>query len=144
MTAPTRIRQAGIDDAQALAALSTQLGYPADPTAIAKRLRRISETHCGVVLVADAGAVVGFVQAVPQWYVTMDACVQVASLVVDRGTRGAGIGRSLLRAVEAWAQEHGFRELRVRSNVIRERAHRLYLRHGYVEKKRQAVFVKRL
>jgi hypothetical protein len=34
--------------------------------------------------------------------------------------------------------------MRVRSNVIRERAHRFYLREGYAEKKRQAVFLKQL
>jgi hypothetical protein len=32
----------------------------------------------------------------------------------------------------------------VRSNVVRRDAHRFYLREGYAEQKRQAVFVKRL
>jgi hypothetical protein len=32
----------------------------------------------------------------------------------------------------------------VRSNVVRERAHRFYLREGYVERKRQVVFDKTL
>ena len=49
----------------------------------------------------------------------------------------------LLAAAEAWAREHGFASMRVRSNILRERAHRFYLREGYIEKKRQAVFLKR-
>jgi hypothetical protein len=49
----------------------------------------------------------------------------------------------LLAAAEAWAREQGFASMRVRSNVLRERAHRFYLREGYLEKKRQAVFLKR-
>jgi hypothetical protein len=34
--------------------------------------------------------------------------------------------------------------MRVRSNVIRERAHEFYKREGYAEKKRQVVFEKSL
>jgi hypothetical protein len=34
--------------------------------------------------------------------------------------------------------------MRVNSNVVRERAHRFYLREGYTERKRQAVFFKQL
>jgi GNAT superfamily N-acetyltransferase len=50
----------------------------------------------------------------------------------------------LLAAVEAWARERDFSSVRVRSNVLRERAQRFYQRKGYIEKKRQAVFLKRL
>jgi len=63
---------------------------------------------------------------------------------VDESCRSQGIGSALLRAAETWAREHGLTRMRVNSNVIRERAHRLYLREGYVENKRQAVFFKPL
>jgi ribosomal protein S18 acetylase RimI-like enzyme len=43
-----------------------------------------------------------------------------------------------------WARLHGARQLRVRSNVVRERAHGLYRRLGFAETKRQAVFDKEL
>lgn len=53
-------------------------------------------------------------------------------------------GAMPLAATEAWTCEQGFASVRVRSNVLRERAHRFCLREGCIEKKRQAVFLKRL
>ena len=137
------VREAGVDDAAALARLSGQLGYPADAAAIARRLRDIAAHDAGVVLVAQIeGAVAGWAHVLPQHRMEHDANAELAGLVVDENVRGAGVGAALLRAAEAWTREHGHVDLIVRSNVIRERAHRFYLREGYAEKKRQAVFVK--
>jgi len=47
-------------------------------------------------------------------------------------------------AAEQWARVHGFALMRVRSNVVRERAHRFYEREGYARVKTQAVFRKAL
>ena len=60
------------------------------------------------------------------------------------GSRGVGVGAQLLHAAEQWAAKNGFGRMRVRSNVVRERAHRFYLREGYRERKRQVVFDKDL
>jgi GNAT superfamily N-acetyltransferase len=69
---------------------------------------------------------------------------ELAGLVVGDSARSRGIGALLLRAAEDWARNRGFARLRVRSNVVRERAHRFYLREGYIERKRQVVFDKTL
>ncbi len=100
----------------------------------------------GVVLVAvDARDVAcGFAHAEPRHLLIADPFIELAALVVDETARGSGAGARLLGAVEAWAREHGFASVRVRSNVLRERAHGFYLREGYIEKKRQVVFLKRL
>ncbi|HEY3521827.1 MAG TPA: GNAT family N-acetyltransferase [Rhodanobacteraceae bacterium] len=143
MIASTNIRAATLADAESLARLSDQLGYPADGKTIARRLHDINEQSAGAVMVAEVdGKVVGWAHVLPQRRLEHDANAELAGLVVDEAARGAGIGRALLHAIEAWASEHGCPELVVRSNVIRERAHRFYLREGYAEKKRQAVFVK--
>ncbi|MGH8124766.1 MAG: GNAT family N-acetyltransferase [Rhodanobacteraceae bacterium] len=140
------IRAATTDDAIALAVLSGQLGYPADAAAIARRLDDIAAHGSDLVLVAiDAhGAACGFAQAQARRLLIAEPFVEVAGLVVAEAARGSGVGAALLAAVETWAAEHGFAGMRVRSNVIRARAHRFYLRNGYAEHKRQAVFVKRL
>ena len=139
-----RIRSATGDDVEVLAALSCQLGHPANAGDIARRLRGIEKHDAGVVLVAvgEKDAVCGFAHAVPQHFLIVESFVELAGLVVAEDSRGRGVGKALLAAVEAWSREHGFATVRVRSNVIRERAHRFYLREGYAEKKRQAVFVK--
>lgn len=141
-----RIRAATESDAEALARLSGQLGYPADAGAIAQRLRAIAEADAGVVLAAVSadGSVSGFAQVVPQHFLIAAPFAELAALVVDEQARGARVGAALLDAAERWARERGFATMRVRSNVIRERAHRFYLREGYAEVKRQAVFSKQL
>ncbi|HET9819283.1 MAG TPA: GNAT family N-acetyltransferase [Rhodanobacteraceae bacterium] len=139
-----RIREATLADSEKLAAQSGQLGYPADAETIARRLRAIVDHGAGVVLVAEsvAGAVVGWAHAMPERALVCDVRVQLAGLVVAEDARGGGIGTALLHAAEGWARAQGFAALAVRSNVIRSRAHRFYLRAGYVEQKRQAVFTK--
>jgi len=138
-----QVRAATPADAEALASLSGQLGYPADVPTI---LRRLAQVEHGVVLVAlDAkGGVCAVAHAEPRHLLIAEPFVELEALVVDEAVRGAGAGAMLLAAVEAWARERDFSSVRVRSNVLRERAQRFYQRKGYIEKKRQAVFLKRL
>ncbi|HET7593446.1 MAG TPA: GNAT family N-acetyltransferase [Rhodanobacteraceae bacterium] len=140
------IRAATAADAGDLAVLCGQLGYPADPATVARRLADIAECRSGAVLVAEAddGAVVGWAEASLQRHLVHDPRVMLAGLVVAEGARNQGVGVALLGAVEAWSREQGAAELIVRSNIVRERAHRFYLREGFAEKKRQALFLKPL
>jgi GNAT superfamily N-acetyltransferase len=140
------IRAATAADAGDLAVLCGQLGYPADPATVARRLADIAECRSGAVLVAEAddGAVVGWAEASLQRHLVHDPRVMLAGLVVAEGARNQGVGVALLGAVEAWSHEQGAAELIVRSNIVRERAHRFYLREGFAEKKRQALFLKPL
>ena len=140
------IRPARSDDAAALADLSTQLGYPAAASTLSQRLMRVRDEGVGEVYVATDvhGKVLGWTHVVPRLHLEESPFAELAGLVVGDGARGAGVGAALLSAAEQWAREHGFAHFRVRSNVVRERAHRFYLREGYVERKRQVVFDKTL
>jgi GNAT superfamily N-acetyltransferase len=140
------IRPARSDDAAALADLSTQLGYPATAETLNQRLTRVRVEGVGEVFVAiDVhDRVLGWTHVVPRLHLEESPFAELAGLVVGDGARGAGVGAALLSAAEQWARQHGFVQFRVRSNVVRERAHRFYLREGYVERKRQVVFDKTL
>jgi len=140
------VRAARAQDAAALADLSTQLGYPATPEAITRRLAQIHTRGAGAVLIAaDAsGRVLGWTHVVTRVSLEQDAHAELAGLVVDASARCAGIGTQLLAAAEQWTRAQGFDLMRVRSNVVRERAHGFYRRAGYVERKRQVVFEKSL
>ncbi|WHZ18574.1 MAG: hypothetical protein OJF55_000723 [Rhodanobacteraceae bacterium] len=140
----TRIREATPADAEALAVLSGQLGYPADAPAILRRLADIADRGVVLVAVDPRGAVCGFAHAEPRRLLIAEPFVELAALVVSETARGSGAGAALLAAVETWTRGQGIAGVRVRSNVLRERAHRFYLREGYAERKRQAVFLKRL
>jgi len=140
------IRVAMPADAEELAKLSGQLGYPADAAAMLRRLDGVMSHQAGVVLVAvdPQGGVGGFAHIEPRRLLIAEPFAELAALVVSENSRGQHVGSALLAAAEGWAREQGFANMRVRSNVIRERAHRFYLREGYIEKKRQAVFLKQL
>ncbi|MGN6314050.1 MAG: GNAT family N-acetyltransferase [Rhodanobacteraceae bacterium] len=146
MSVAIRIREASPAEAEALACLSAQLGYPADAEAIVRRLRQIGAHGVGLVLVAEeaGGKIAGTAHVHAEYSMVDEPKAHLADLVVDEASRGRGVGAALLRACEAWARERGLSRMRVNSNVIRERAHRFYLREGYAENKRQAVFFKQL
>ena len=135
------IRAAVKEDAERLALLSGQLGYPAAAPEIRGRLQRIQAREDGQVFVAEVdGAVVGWVHVCEVHFLESPAHAEIAGLVVDERCRGRGVGKELMAAAERWAASLGYTTVRLRSNVIREAAHRFYRNLGYSETKRQAVF----
>ena len=139
------IRSATDADAPILADLCGQLGYPSETEEIAHRLAALRGQANDAVLVAeDEGRVVALMHVLGAQHLVVAPFAEVGGLVVDAAWRGRGVGAALLAAAEAWAAERGFELMRVRSNVIREDAHRFYERHGYTNTKRQIVFAKRL
>lgn len=135
-----RIRPA---DAEAVAVLCGQLGYPADGVAVAERMRSIAADANRAVLVACVnGAVAGWIDLSVEYHLQSEAAALIGGLVVAEAARGQGIGLALCRAAEAWARGRGVAKMRVRSNAIRERAHAFYLRDGYAWVKTSAVFEK--
>lgn len=141
-----RIRPSAPADAEALALLTGQLGYPIDAATMAGRLQDIAASGSGVVLVAEGadGNVAGYAHALVQRFTFADPFVELAALVVDESARSDGAGAALLQAVEDWTRGAGIATVYVRSAVSRERAHLFYLREGYHESLRQAVFVRHL
>ncbi len=50
----------------------------------------------------------------------------------------------LMDQVERWSRQHGYGSVRLRSNVVRSRAHAFYERLGYEVIKTQKAFCKNL
>ena len=138
-----KIRRARMSDAARIAELSGQLGYPATAREIAGRMKRIQPAAPHAVFVAESQElVIGWlhVSVAPLLEVALRA--EVNGLVVDEQQRSAGAGAQLLDAAERWARSRGCKSVSVRSNVIRERAHGFYERHGYEQYKTQKAFRK--
>jgi len=138
-------RRARPEDAARLADLSTELGYPMTPDEAAQRLSELAAHEDHALFVADSdGRVAGWIQvSLPRIFETPRRA-EIAGLVVDSAARGRGIGRHLVAAAEAWARERGCLAVRVRSNVVRERAHAFYRREGFRDLKTQLVLEKDL
>jgi GNAT superfamily N-acetyltransferase len=141
------IRRARLADAPIIAELSGQLGYPASEGEIAERLARLlPRPHDTVVLIAESSEheVMGWLHlsAVPLLEVPL--CAEINGFIVAEGQRSLGAGGKLLEAAERWAKKRGCKNIRARSNVIRDRAHAFYVRHGFEHIKTQKAFRKDL
>jgi GNAT superfamily N-acetyltransferase len=141
-----RIRRANGADAPQIAVLSGQLGYPATALQIRERLRRIQPASQNAIFVADSArdGVVGWLHVSKEPLLESDMRAEVNGLVVAEGHRSLGAGAQLLAAAEDWARKHGCKSISVRSNVIRERAHKFYESNGYEHYKTQKSFRKPL
>ena len=134
-------------DAGAVAALTAELGYPADEAEMSRRVAALLERpdeHVVLVAVDDTDRPIGWLHVETSRTLETGPMANIAGLVVGEGARSGGIGRALLEAGEAWARERGLPTMQVRSRTSRERAHRFYEREGYERVKTSAVFRKRL
>ena len=139
------IREAAAGDVARLADLVDHLGYEASPADVAACLASIATGDHGVVLVAaHAAGVAGWVHVREVVVLQAGRFAELGGLVVASGCRGEGVGERLLIAAEAWATGRGLGEMRVSSNVVRERAHSFYLRLGYSVEKTSITFHRRL
>jgi GNAT superfamily N-acetyltransferase len=137
------LRPAREGDAEEIARLSGQLGYPIDGERARTRLRDASADHALIVAEWD-GRVAGLIElrrlrAVMAW-----RQVEIFALVVDDGHRGRGIGSRLIEEAERWAYDLRCGKVRVRSDALREEAHSLYRARGYDATRTELLFEKQL
>lgn len=139
------IRAARVSDAEAIAALTIQLGYRVAASSVADRLSRLLARTDQQMLVADSdGQAVGWIHVVATESIEAAAFVLIAGLVVDHAFRHQGIGRQLLTEAEAWASQRGYPVIRLSSSAHRSEAHVFYERAGYTNIKTQYAFAKSL
>jgi|ERR1035437_273622 GNAT superfamily N-acetyltransferase len=137
------IRRAVIEDAPALAELSGELGYPAEPNEIERRLAALP-TDDDVWVATIDGVVVGWVHCSVRRTLVIEPHIEILGNVVGERWRGRGIGRELMAAAVRSATERGVSVVRLRSGSHRDEAHAFYRTVGYMEVKQQRVFVRDL
>lgn len=144
MVAECHIRPARLTDCQGIAVLATQLGYPSDAEDIKRRMAEIEDREGHAIYVAEDPhlVVIGWIGIHVFTSVVYDKFAEISGLIVDQETRCHGVGAKLLLEAEQWARKNGCHLISVRSNVVRERAHRFYLKHAYEFTKAQKTFFK--
>jgi GNAT superfamily N-acetyltransferase len=126
------IRRAEEGDAESIAALFTDEGYPSGPSDIVERLTRFASDHSQVVVAEHDGDLLGFmaVHALPR-FEHDDRILRVLALVVDAGARERGVGHALMAEAERIGTELGAAFVEVTAGHHRPDARRLYESIGY-------------
>jgi len=126
------LRSATPDDAERIATLFTDEGYPSGPSDIVDRLARFDSEHSRVIVAEHDGEVLGFVavHALPR-FEHSDRIIRIMALVVDAGERGRGIGRLLMEEAERLGRDLDAAFAEVTAGHHRPDAKRLYEELGY-------------
>lgn len=140
------IREAVIYDANAIANLSCQLGYPSSEADSERRLSAIlqADDHSVFVACSPTGIVVGWIHAYLVYRVESNRFAELGGFVVSGKHRRMGIGSKLLASAEKWSKDHGLTKLRVRSRIERDEARLFFENLGFSKAKEQRVFDKSL
>ena len=132
MTAGPTVRPATDGDAEAIATLFTDEGYPAGPSDIRERLSRFDSNFSTVRVAELGGDVVGFVAVhVMPRFEHGDRIARILAMIVDAGVRERGIGHLLMETAEAIARETGCAFIEITAGRHRPDAQRLYEAVGY-------------
>ena len=138
------LRRARLEDAAEIARLVTELGYPVETEAILARLQAllVHPDHLVTVAAGPNDRLSGVIMAEHRVLLLYGPQVEIMGLSVGSDVRRMGVGRALVKAVEAWAQQIGDRQIVVRSNVVRPESHPFYEKIGYERKKTQHVYAR--
>jgi GNAT superfamily N-acetyltransferase len=129
---PIDLRAATAADAERIAALFSDEGYPAGPSDIVDRLARFDSDGSRVIVADNGGEVLGFVavHALAR-FEHSDRIIRIMALVVDAGERGRGIGRLLMEEAERIGRDLDAAFAEVTAGHHRPDARRLYEELGY-------------
>lgn len=120
-------------DADDVAALLTQLGYPCGAADAAERIATVLHNdRQALILARRRGAVCGLLALDYMYYLPLGTTTcRVTALVVSTAAQGHGLGRLLLRDAEHRARVGGAARLEVTSASHRTEAHAFYRACGF-------------
>jgi GNAT superfamily N-acetyltransferase len=128
-----RIREATRDDADVIARLVGELGYPAASAEIPPRLDALKRSGTAVAFVAELDSkIVGVATA--HVYSGIHATHPIGwltSLVVSADSFKQGVGKALVEAAETWLRERGAERMNLTSALRRKDAHEFYKHIGF-------------
>jgi GNAT superfamily N-acetyltransferase len=125
-------RDADPTDADWIAGLLSEEGYPAGGSDIVRRLERFAELGSRVRVAEQDGTPLGFVAVhlFPR-FEHDDRLARVIAMAVDPAVRSRGIGRALLADVDRLAAESGCAFVEVTAGHHRQDARRLFEAAGF-------------
>jgi GNAT superfamily N-acetyltransferase len=131
-----KIRRARVSDATAIAALLTELGYPAGAAEVGDRLGRLDGSDCVLI---TAGGLIALHRV--SRLAEGSPFARITALVVAADRRGQGIAGALLGAAEEVARDWGCPLIEVSSarRPERDAAHSFYVAAGFEDTGQRSV-----
>lgn len=138
------LRSASPMDADDVAALLTELGYPCDRGDALERIASIIDNDRQVLVIARLDGVAAGMMALDfMYYLPLGThTCRVTALVVTPEAQGRGLGRQLLREAERRARAGGAARIELASGSQRTDLHAFYQACGYSDG--TVRFIKRL
>ena len=123
-----QLRDATADDANDIAALLGELGYPTSPHEVPSRLQAMTNEGGKIVIAVDStGATLGLMALSRHFALHSSAPVAyITALVTAQSARRRGVGRMLVEAAKKWARESGCNRLTLTSAEQRSDSHVFY------------------
>ena len=127
-----KLRAARKEDCSEITNLTNQLGYPSTIEKISDIMDRVLVHKDHQVFIAEKdNIIVGYIHLVQSMRIGSNSFVEIAAFIIDESSRSAGVGSSLIGESEQWAFSMGFKDIRIRSNIIRQEAHKFFHKRGY-------------
>ena len=127
------LRSASLMDADDVAVLLSDLGYPCEREDASERIHAIiANDRQALVLARHDGAVCGLIALDFMYYLPLGTTTcRITAMVVTPDAQGRGLGRQLLREAERRARVGGAARLEITSGSQRADAHAFYRACGY-------------
>lgn len=138
------IRKAEINDAEALASLTEELGYYSTEEEIKNKLAGISVNPRQAVFTAETDKVKSWMHLALAEPLESVPFAGIQGIVVKEEFRGKGVGTKMFQTAGQWTRDKGYKSIRIRTNITRKEARELYKRLGFISKKTQEVFEKEI
>ena len=139
------IRPAKREDCSGITQLTNQLGYPSTLEKICEIMDLVLAHNDHQVFIAEKEeTIVGYIHLIHSMRIGSSPFVEIAAFIIDESARSIGVGSSLIEETEAWASGLGLNDIRIRSNIIRQEAHKFFHNRGFQNIKTQEVFLKRI
>jgi len=130
------IRTASILDAEQLAFLVRQMGYPTSVEQMKSRLQPILSNSDYCVFISQAEQFInGMIGVIKNYSFALDNPYgTITMLIVDSDSRNKGVGKALVKEAESWLESQSIKAFVINSGNDNLDAHRFYQRLGYSSK----------
>jgi N-acetylglutamate synthase-like GNAT family acetyltransferase len=139
------VRSARKEDCSGITELTNQLGYPSTLEKICEimDLVLVHNDHQVYIAIKD-DTLVGYIHLIQSMRIGSSPFIEIAAFIIDESARSIGVGSSLINETERWASGLGLKDIRIRSNIIRQEAHKFFQNRGFQNIKTQEVFAKHI